>query len=67
MLLLTNLLLTLAIEIPLIVYGAWLEATFGLSFTALGFASTVVGLAEASAIWALTPPEKPHDRTSCST
>jgi len=48
-LLLTSLLLTLAIEIPFIVYGAWLEATFGLSLTALGLASTVVGLAEATA------------------
>jgi predicted MFS family arabinose efflux permease len=48
-LLLTSLLLTLANEIPFIVYGAWLEATFGLSLTALGLASTVVGLAEATA------------------
>jgi predicted MFS family arabinose efflux permease len=53
-LLLTNLLLTLAIEIPFIVYGAWIETTFGLSFTALGFASTVVGLAEASAEFGTT-------------
>ncbi len=48
-LLMTSLLLTLAIEVPFIVYGAWLEATFGLSLTALGMASTVVGLAEAAA------------------
>lgn len=48
-LLLTSLLLTLAIEIPFIVYGAWLEAMFGLSLTALGLASTVVGLADAAA------------------
>jgi predicted MFS family arabinose efflux permease len=48
-LLLTSLLLTLANEIPFIVYGAWLEAAFGLSLTALGLASTVVGLAEAAA------------------
>ena len=48
-LLLTSFLLTLAIEIPFIVYGAWLEATFGLSLTALGLASTIVGLAEATA------------------
>ena len=53
-LLLTNLLLTLAIEIPFIVYGAWIETTFGLSFTALGLASTVVGLAEASAEFGTT-------------
>jgi predicted MFS family arabinose efflux permease len=53
-LLLANLLLTLAIEISLIVYGAWLEATFGLSFAALGLASTVVGLAEASAEFGTT-------------
>jgi len=48
-LLLTSLLITLAIEIPFIVYGAWLEAAFGLSLTALGLASTVVGLADAAA------------------
>jgi len=47
--LLTSLLLTLAVEIPFIVYGAWLEAAFGLSLTTLGLASTVVGLADASA------------------
>jgi predicted MFS family arabinose efflux permease len=47
--LLTSLLLTLAIEVPFIVYGAWLETTFGLSLTALGLASTIVGLAEAAA------------------
>ena len=48
-LLMTSLLLTLAIEIPFIVYGAWLETAFGLSLSALGLASTVVGLAEATA------------------
>jgi len=53
-LLLTSLLLTLAIEIPFIVYGAWLEATFGLSLTTLGLASTVVGLAEAAAEFGTT-------------
>lgn len=42
-------LLTLAIEIPFIVYGAWLERTFQLSLTALGLASVVVGFAEAAA------------------
>jgi len=42
-------LLTLAIEIPFIVYGAWLERTFQLSLTALGLASAVVGFAEAAA------------------
>ena len=41
--------LTLANEIPFIVYGAWLETTFGLSLSALGVASIVVGLAEATA------------------
>ena len=44
-----SLLLTLAIEIPFIVYGAWLERTFQLSLTALGLASAVVGFAEAAA------------------
>ena len=48
-LLLTSLLLTLAIEIPFIVYGAWLETAFGLSLSALGLASIVVGLSEAAA------------------
>lgn len=48
-LMLTALFLILAIEIPFIVYGAWLESTFGLSFGALGLASTVVGVSEATA------------------
>ena len=48
-LLMTSVLMTLAIEIPFIVYGAWLETAFGLSLGALGVASVVVGLAEASA------------------
>jgi predicted MFS family arabinose efflux permease len=48
-LLLTSLLLTLANEIPFIVYGAWLETAFGLSLSALGMASILVGLAEAAA------------------
>ncbi len=48
-LLLVSSLLTLANEIPFIVYGAWIETTFGLSFSALGVASIVVGLAEATA------------------
>jgi len=45
-LLLTSLLMTLAIEVPFIVYGAWLETAFGLSLSTLGLASIVVGLAE---------------------
>ncbi len=44
-----SLLLTMALEIPFIVYGAWLETSFGLSLSSLGLASIVVGLAEASA------------------
>lgn len=48
-LLLVSLLLTMALEIPFIVYGAWLETSFGLSLSTLGLASIVVGLAEASA------------------
>jgi len=44
----TTLLLMAAVELPLIVYGAWLETTFGLSLSALGLASTVIGLAEAA-------------------
>jgi predicted MFS family arabinose efflux permease len=43
--LLTTLLFTMAIEIPFIVYGAWLEATFVLDLSTLGLASTIVGLA----------------------
>ena len=45
-LLLTSLLMTAAVEAPFIVYGAWLEADFGLSLSTLGLASIVVGLAE---------------------
>jgi predicted MFS family arabinose efflux permease len=48
-LLLVTLLLTMALEIPFIVYGAWLETSFGLSLSTLGLASIVVGVAEASA------------------
>jgi predicted MFS family arabinose efflux permease len=48
-LLLVSLLLTMALEIPFIVYGAWLETSFGLSLSTLGLASVVVGLGEASA------------------
>jgi predicted MFS family arabinose efflux permease len=48
-LLLTSLLLTLAMEIPFIVYGAWLESTFGLGLSRLGLASIVIGVAEAIA------------------
>ena len=39
-------LLTLSIELPLIVYGAWLESSFGLGLSTLGVASAAVGLAE---------------------
>jgi predicted MFS family arabinose efflux permease len=48
-LLATSFLFTSAIEIPFIVYGAWLETSFGLSLSTLGLASTVVGVAEAAA------------------
>ena len=48
-LLATSFLLTMAIEVPFIVYGAWLETSFGLSLGTLGLASTVVGVAEAAA------------------
>lgn len=48
-LLLTSMLLTMASEIPFIVYGAWMETSFGLGLSTLGLASIVVGLAEASA------------------
>ncbi len=48
-LLAVSLLLTMANEIPFIVYGAWFETSFGLSLSALGLASMVVGLAEATA------------------
>ena len=40
-------LLAFAIELPFIVYGAWLEAAFGLSLSSLGLASIAIGLAEA--------------------
>jgi predicted MFS family arabinose efflux permease len=42
----TSLLLSMGIELPFIVYGAWLESSYGLSLSALGLASIVVGLAE---------------------
>jgi predicted MFS family arabinose efflux permease len=48
-LLATSLLLTMAQELPFIVYGAWLEDAFGLGLSTLGLASVVVGLAEAVA------------------
>jgi len=48
-LLITCVLFVVAVEVPFVVYGAWLETSFGLSLTALGLASIVVGLAEASA------------------
>jgi predicted MFS family arabinose efflux permease len=48
-LLATSLLLTMAMELPFIVYGAWLERAFGLGLSTLGLASVVVGLAEATA------------------
>ena len=40
------LLFSLAAEITFVVFGAWLEARFALSLTALGGAAVVVGLAE---------------------
>jgi len=48
-LLLVSMFLTMALEVPFIVYGAWLETSFGLSLSTLGVASIVVGLAEACA------------------
>jgi predicted MFS family arabinose efflux permease len=48
-LLLCSLLLMASLEVPFIVYGAWLETAFGLSLSSLGLASIVVGLAEAAA------------------
>jgi predicted MFS family arabinose efflux permease len=48
-LLLVSLFSTVATEVTFIVYGAWIETTFGLSVSALGVASIVVGLAEAAA------------------
>jgi predicted MFS family arabinose efflux permease len=39
-------LLSMAVETPFVVYGAWLEQSFGLSLSALGVASAAVGLAE---------------------
>jgi predicted MFS family arabinose efflux permease len=48
-LLLTSPLLMAAMEIPFIVYGAWLETDYGLTISTLGLASVVIGLAEATA------------------
>jgi predicted MFS family arabinose efflux permease len=53
-LLFTSALLTFAIEIPFIVYGAWLEGAFGLSLTTIGVASIAVGLAETTAEFGTT-------------
>ena len=53
-LLMTSLLLMTALEVPFIVYGAWLETAFGLSLSSLGLASIVVGLAEATAEFGTT-------------
>jgi predicted MFS family arabinose efflux permease len=47
--LVVGVLLTFAIELPFIVYGAWLEQAFGLSLTGLGLASIAIGVAEATA------------------
>jgi predicted MFS family arabinose efflux permease len=38
--------LSMAVETPFVVYGAWLEESFGLSLSALGVASVAIGLAE---------------------
>jgi predicted MFS family arabinose efflux permease len=48
-LLVAGLLIAMAIELPFIVYGAWLEEGFGLGLGTLGIASISVGLAEAAA------------------
>lgn len=42
-------LLTVANELPFIVYGGWMEDKFELSLSSLGLASTVIGVAEAAA------------------
>lgn len=43
-----------SIEIPFVVYGAWLESSFGLSLSALGLASIAIGVAEAVAEFGTT-------------
>jgi predicted MFS family arabinose efflux permease len=48
-LMVTGFLLMAANEMPFIVYGAWLESSFGLSLGTLGLASISIGLAEAVA------------------
>lgn len=48
-LLLASAMLTLANEIPFIVYGAWLEDAFGLALGAVGLVSIIVGVSEATA------------------
>jgi predicted MFS family arabinose efflux permease len=48
-LLAAGMLLMAALEIPFIVYGAWLETSFGLSLSTLGLASIAIGAAEAVA------------------
>jgi predicted MFS family arabinose efflux permease len=48
-LMLTGFFMVVANEMPFIVYGAWLESSFGLSLGTLGLASIAIGLAEAVA------------------
>jgi len=48
-LLATSFFLVMALEAPFIIYGAWLETSFGLGISTLGLASIVIGLSEASA------------------
>jgi predicted MFS family arabinose efflux permease len=53
-LLAVSVLLMASIEIPFIVYGAWLESSFGLSLSTLGLASIAIGAAEAVAEFGTT-------------
>ncbi|MDX9832174.1 MAG: MFS transporter [Anaerolineae bacterium] len=53
-LLATTVLILASIEIPFIVYGAWLESSFGLSLSTLGLASIAIGAVEAVAEFGTT-------------
>lgn len=50
----TSVLIMASIEIPFIVYGAWLESSFGLSLSTLGLASIAIGAVEAVAEFGTT-------------
>lgn len=53
-LLVVGMLVMASLEMPFVVYGAWLESSFGLSLSTLGLASIAIGAAEAAAEFGTT-------------